>query len=463
MKGFVYLLLPVFMTCGLVAHASDSIPVDVFLLNGESLQATFIKQHHGLTVLRPYWGGPEIQVPSRYIHRIRFGSKKSPTFPHVVHMWNGDRIYGEIVSVNAGELVVNTAWSEALALKRPMIKRVVMGMDQRLMYRGPGPLNAWSRDSSRGMYSYGSDVFESSNGLVVRGNGQLSRKIPFSSEGVTLKMNLEFTMSHQSFSFQLDDIMGKRSSMAFTFSSRNIYYREQTGDKKGMVVPWRITMPSNWISSGEVEIYLTLDPKNRKCMLWHNGILIKEWDLTLPEKLSNKPVNFQLNLMTRTDDAFFRNIEVFKGVNFRANEIPDPEEGQVKSEQTVLRLINGDALSGWLTGVSDGLVHIKLTEKGAPIPIRLERVSQMEFPENPKELIRKKARDVKVATSREMDDLTVQIVRSNETSLVLQSEYWDGELEFPFVYLDSITFNPHVQFEFPKYNPVDPGDLDEVR
>ena len=373
------------------AGKAESKPDSVTFLNGDRLKGllgSVEPQKGGLTWKSPYSVKPidlSLESVDTMLLKPRGGSgKKWGTAS--IHLSNDDAVWGDIVAMDNDKLTLNTWYAGRLEFRRSMVARIrVQNKDSNVVYEGPNSLAEWTigrRGSSK--------TWEFKKGSLY---GLQQSPAAMKIKDMPDKVKIDFTMSWRgsypgmAISFFNDNLTRQSDCYAITISGTSLYlyrYSRQRGSSNlGSANLQSLT--SNGKRTARLSILA--DRKGEKIALMVDGALVKQWvDKTGVEHNGDVLMFYPQN----QNGCKIGDIRVSAWDGSIPQAGSEPTE---KSVQDLIRLANGDKVSGKILTISEG--SIKFQASYAEMAIPLNRIVEIVTAQDKREMARRNQFDSK--------------------------------------------------------------------
>lgn len=395
---------------GPVAPQTPAADVLVFR-NGDTLQGRLL----GITPdTEVRWSHPDAKRPLEFapgnIVQIKLTGKPLPAAPShaLVRLTNGDELRGQIVSLDAEKLTLQTAYADVLTIQRPMLQTVLpqVGVAAAL-YRGPTDLTDWQR-------AQGDQSWMFRNGALYAAAGQsgmIGRDMKLKD-----RSRIDFDLAWRTHPYLQISIGGDNPENFFgnayllQLSGNSVQLQRGRG-RGGFNNLGGVTSLDNLAARGKARISILVDKTKRTIAFLLDGAVVKQW--TDPGDFAGQggcvmflsqgqgPMRISNLLVTEWD-----------------GEWNDSGTLTAKAED-LIRFNNNDKVSGQLKSISKGT--ITFVTAFATLEVPLERAAQIELASDRAERARRQAGDVR-ATFHEGGHVTLALEKLDETSLVGSSE-----------------------------------------
>jgi hypothetical protein len=290
----------------------------------------------------------------------------------IVQLVNGDRLRGDVVTLNGKQLVLKTWYAGTLNIEHPKLAEIspaAAPLD--VLYEGPtADLAGWTSDSS------------TSSGLAVRNGGlvlplgrPIGRKIPNMPEKVRFEFELvNNANSYFMFWFFCDSPRNTGGSDAYymNFYSSRIEFQRMNRNEGNRSLG-SVDGEDRRMIKSKVLVTILADRKERRFALLLDGKLVREFTDPQEFKGTGDCIMFQ------THQASAMRISKIKIARWDGK-LPRQgggSSGVAAGDQDTLEFINGDAMSGSVRAIETN--NIKFATSYATLDVPLERVVRMRF------------------------------------------------------------------------------------
>lgn len=328
----------------------------------------------------------------------------------VVELTNGDRLAGDIVSLNDKALVLNTWYAGTLSVKRPMIQQITFGVaNPDAVFVGPTGLDGWTREGNRNAWTYRKGT------LYGRQNGSIARDV-----NLPDMANIEFDVNwlgpfSMQFAFYIDDLrqLYNAGGYMLQFNYSNIYLQRSRPQRGFNQLGNNADVPE-FQRKTKAHISVRVNKPKKTIALFANGNLIKQW--TDPAEFAGKGTGIMFFAQGQ-GELRVSNILVTTWDGKLDTDISGASTNST-TEDLVL-FANNDKVSGTLSGIANN--EIAFATSFANMKIPLERVAQIEFDGKKAEQPRRQADDVR-AYFLDGSRFTLALEKLDDQSLVGASE-----------------------------------------
>lgn len=361
-------------------------------INGDRLKGMLVAvdpKKGGLTWQSPYSTKPieldlnaadKIELKSRGGSSRKWGSAS-------IHLSNDDEIWGDIVSLDKNKLVLKTWYAGTIDIHRPMIARImIQTKDSSLLYEGPNSMSEWTvgRHGRAKSWEYKKGALYSLQQYPI------ARKI----KDIPDKVKIEFDMSWRgsypgmAISFFNDNLSNQSDCYSITISGTSIYlyrYSRNSGSSHLGNADLR-SLTKGGKSSGRFTILA--DRKDKKVALLVDGAMVRQWTDKAGGAHDGEVVMFYPQNQNGTKLSRIK-ITEWDGRIPQAGSAETTE----KTTEDLIRLANGDKVSGSILTIANGTLKFKASYADMDIP--LTRIVEIISAEDKRERARRNQFDVK--------------------------------------------------------------------
>jgi hypothetical protein len=321
-----------------------------------------------------------IELKSRGSEGKKWGSAS-------IHLSNDDALWGDIVSLSPDQLVLQTWYSGTVTVRRPMIARIkVQNEDSTVVYEGPKSLAEWKTQGQRG--AGGSWEFKK-GALYSQSQFPIARKIDKMPEKVKIEFELSWQGSYPAMgvSFFNDNITHQSDCYTLTLSGSSIYlyrYSRNTGSSHLGNAEYG---PFGSGAKRGGKFTILADRKEKQVALLIDGEMVRQWkDNTAGDQAGDVLMFYPQNQTAMKVSGIV--------VSQWDGRIPTAaDETKEKSTEDLIRLGNGDKVSGKVLKIENGAIKFQASYADMDIP--LTRVVEVVFAENTMERARRNQFDAK--------------------------------------------------------------------
>lgn len=429
----------------LACSAVLTVPLSARLLflSGETMEATFLSQQGESTQVQFPWHENPVLVPSRLIDRVSMEWKGKPgPAPHRFILSNGDTLRGTLLSLSDESAVIKTSWGSEIEVDRQQIQNVTFSNSGGVLYQGGTRVQDWkvtNQDSRFRHHSSGGTIAEGRLGLMMDGRTTIERKLPTSSEGLSLQVDMHFDTPYPNLTILMNDLLregNEKIGVHIYFSSSTIYGRTVQNNRHS--VDWRIRtseVPS--LLQGDSKILLTYAPKEMKMSLWLNDVLLHEWEYEGRKPAKGKNFTLQVSGRNPNGEIWIRNVSLMRGVF-----VPPEENPSKGTSQDQVLLGNQDTLSGNVKSIGEENVQILIPGREELLPLQKRVVSSVDFQNQDRVIPKRKNEDVRLILL-DGSQLTVQLQDVTKRKFQVATGAMQDSLDIPAGQVKIVDYNPY--------------------
>ena len=327
----------------------------------------------------------------------------------VVELTNGDRLAGDIVSLNDKTLTLATWYAGTLTLRRPAVQHIAFSAAApEAAYVGPTGIADWTRgDGNRGAWSFRKGA------LVSAGNGTIGRDVKLPDVA-----NIELDLGWQGqlyiqIGFGFDQVRQIYNSGGYMlqFNYSNVFLQRFKPGQGNNNLGSNVEM-QNLLRKSKTHISIRVNKPKKSIALFVDGQMVRQWNE--PDEWAAKGSNLVL-LSQGQGVCRVSNISVSE---WDGHLDSDTATGSSSSEDLV-RFNNNDKVSGNLQAIANN--QITFATSFAEMKIPLERVATIDFAAPKAEKARRQATDVR-AVFLDGSRFTLGLEKLDEAALAGSSE-----------------------------------------
>ncbi|MBM3859291.1 MAG: hypothetical protein FJ395_06540 [Verrucomicrobia bacterium] len=348
----------------------------------------------------------------------------------VARLTNGDSLSGEIVALTKDALKLQTWYAGELAVKRPMIASVEPGLGSvSVVYAGPTALAEWQqRAGNRGGWTFkkGALVAAGGSGGIAIGRDVKLPDMASIECDVAWMGYINFYMLFYAENFEN---YYNSDCYALQISSGTVYLQRCQRNSGMNNVDQHVNVESLQ-RKNKARIALKINKQKKTVALFIDGALIKQWtdrtDFTgrgtgIGFVTQGQPTRVSNVLVTEWDGK----LDLDAGSDSKA------------AEEDLVRLVNGDKLSGQLDSVVGG--QVRFATSYAKLEIPMERVAEIVLATKNAEKPRRHANDLRAFFS-DGNRLTIALDKLSPETLNGNSECF-GKATFQRGAFQRLQFN----------------------
>lgn len=327
------------------------------LLNGDSLSGTL----HTFDVENITWNSPTLEQPATFltekIRDIRMPTairKSAPGADHEasITLTNGDIIHGQVSSMTAEEIKLDTWYAGRLVIRRAMVRKLAIRDMRDYVFRGPGVIEDWTQSGDATAWNIDDD-----NALVSTDSGGIARDIPLPDE-----FSLEFEAQWRG-SFRLHLVLFTNDPASVTPENgyELVFQRQSVHLRRSGARQWigHTNRAIDLQRKEKAHIRIQASTRTGQFAFFVNDRLIEAW--TDPE-IDAKNLGSALQFLSRdASPLVISRIDVSKwngvlGEVQRADKVSVLEDVEEHDEPILLR--NGERIHGVVESIKDGVIHL---------------------------------------------------------------------------------------------------------
>lgn len=387
--------------------AAPDAPTDVIFFDNSDTM------HGRLLAISPQmgvrWKHPDskqaIDFSANNITRIKLDRRKATPPPSaancVIRLTNGDELMGDLISVDAEKMELDTWYAGRMSIQRKMVKTITPAQSSGVsVYDGPTSLEGWAQPpvqppmQKSWTYSNGAFISTSRPGSIGR-----DVKLPaVSSIDFDLSWRPQLTMI---VCFYADTVEGYTGSMnAYTLNISQIYMNLQRMRRDGGSAQLGQAQVQHLQRKDKARFSIRSNKDQGTIWLLVDDIMVQQW---------KDPTGFA---GVGTGLMFYaQGNSTIKLSNLRIREWDGKFEEQVvssstKTKEDSVRLVNNDKVSGKIQTIRDG--KLTFVTSYATLDIAMQRVTQIEMADERSEQAKRNAGDVRLSFA-ERGQITLQV------------------------------------------------------
>lgn len=356
----------------LVVRAEDLL----YFLNGDKLHGRLVAVDATAGLLT--WQHKAAPDPMRYqlaaLDKLELLPRKvegQPSQKNIVQLVNGDRLRGEVVTLDNAQLVFKTWYAGTLNIARARLAELTpVTAPADVFYEGPtSDLTGWITD---GGGIRGSGLAYRSGGLMLPLGRPVGRKIPNLPE----KVRFEFELSNHAnlffvFWFFSDSphTIGSSDAYCMNFYGNRMEFQRMVRNEGNRNIG-SISYDTERRMKSRLLVTILADRKERRFALLLDGKFMREFNDTQDFKGIGDSIMFQMH------QASTMKISKIKIARWDGN-LPSSENGSGNGtvDQDTLLFVNGDTMTGAVRSIMTN--NIKFETSYAVLDVPLERVARM--------------------------------------------------------------------------------------
>jgi hypothetical protein len=358
--------------------------------NGDQLHGTILGIEKGNLL---QWRRDDVKAPLGFaldnVLELQLAPRppKTARVPHrmVVELTNGDRLAGDIVTLNDKVLKLNTWYADTLSLKRSMVQRIAsVAAAPDAIFTGPAGLSGWTTsENSRDGWKFKNGAFYS----PLRNSCGVGRNV-----NLPDLANIEFDLAWRGqlyfqVGFYYEDLRNLYGSggYAFQFNSSSVYLSRYGANRGQSNLGSNVEVPKLQ-NKTKVHVSIRVNKAKKAIALFIDNELVKPWTDAEAFAGNGKGLIFfsqgqgQYRVSNILVTAWDGRLDA------------GPVAAAAVAEDT-LRLGNNDRVSGTIKSIGKGEVVVATSFMEMKVP--LERVAQIDFADPKTEKTHRQAGDVR--------------------------------------------------------------------
>lgn len=403
-------------------------------LNGDRLKGTLVSIGTGDFALN--WRHAAVEQSIAFsiegVAQVQLGKRSGQgrrDHSAAVHLTNGDRLDGEIFSLNADTLVLDTWYSGRITIPRPMVQTIRPNMAAAgVAYEGPTGIEGWTFRTHNDQPSW---TFRKGS-LYAAQQYPIGRTVPTLSDTVNFELELGWRgYPSFSFSFFTDNLQSTSGNcyMLHVSSTSGYLYRYTRNSGSHNMGTVKLPQFGNQMR-GRAAFSVLVDKPKKQIVLLVDGQVVKQWTDTKTFAGGGNGIVLQPHNQANLKISHIR-IAEWDGA------IPEKETAGRRPKEDLVEFENGDKLSGTLKGVGDGTLSFATSYATMAIPV--SKVVRIDMSSARSGRAGRSRDDVRVEfTDRGLVTLRLQAVENG--ALTGASENF-GSLSVPLHALRAVEFN----------------------
>ena len=384
--------------------------------NGDVLHGTILGIEGGSLL---QWRRDDVKAPLGFaldnVLELQLAPRvpKTARVPHrmVVELTNGDRLAGDLVSLNEKVLKLNTWYADTLSLKRSMVQRIAsVAATPDSVFSGPTGMSGWTTsDSSRDGWKFKNGAFYSPQ----RNSCGVGRNV-----NLPDMANIEFDLAWRGqlyfqVGFYYEDLRNLYGSggYAFQFNSTSVYLNRYGANRGSSNLGSSIELPK-FQTKTKAHISIRVNKAKKAIALFVDGEMVKPW--TDPEAFAG---NGKGLIFHSQGQGQFRVSNIL--VTAWDGRLDSGSTAAVVAAEDTIRLGNNDKVSGTIKSIGKGEVVMATSFMEMKVP--LERVAQIDFADPKTEKPHRQAGDVR-AVFLDGSRFTLAMEKLTDTALLGSAE-----------------------------------------
>ncbi len=356
-------------------------------------------------------------------------SGKDATSGALAKLSNGDILPGNIVSLDKDKLVFETWYAGRININRAMIKTLNPNASiSSTIYEGPTDLESWStgRHGSVPAWRYKDGTLIAMQSYAIGRNIENFPDLADVQFDAAWRIVPSFYFTF--FSDSVQEIHGNCYSVCVGGSSIYMYRYSRDGNSQNLG-SGNISLFDNNVAR-KARFNVLINKKERSFTLLVNGKMVKQWMDPREFGGLGRGIVFQPQ---NQGDLRLSGIKISQW----DGKIPQITEGEAELKEDLVRLINGDKVSGKLRSIAEG--KLKFDTSYATLDIPLERVAELSASTQNLEKARRNKDDIRVSFV-DRGVITLRLTRLEKEEIRGQSENF-GSITLPLGAFRLLEFN----------------------
>jgi hypothetical protein len=427
--------------------AAESAPTSLLrLLNGDRLTLLTPRMEKGILYARSPWlapDTPELQIPLHFAGSWFnvSGMSAENVAPHLLlDLSNGDSVTGQLLSLEAEHIQIQTSWKQHSTLDRSFVNRLTFHQKNERILDRIGPATAWSHGRSDNGKTRPPEI--TGQGATFYTNGSIGRRLAQLPQRFFLDFTIRPESPQYSVAVALSTSLGYQDnhSMSFNLGQYNLYY-SLSRPRNAPLQSWHSsTFQGGQLTPQNRRFGILGDNVSRNYTLYVDGVPAHRW--TLPKDRKPALSDYRWLVLACQYAGAPTHIESLSLTSLPLDvdlDLPTVSPGKIRA---LFR--NGDILIGDLARFQEGAILLR--DKEAPeLRVPTERLFRLELPPvNPKR-IRRTSRDVAVVLADAADQMTLALQTWNAQGFTFVQEGWKEPLRIPSANLLRLRFNIHAR------------------
>lgn len=367
-----------------LASAAEDAPATVRFSNNDLLSGAI----ESLTTERLVWKSPILEKPTPFFLKNVIDLTLAAEQPDIeakheatVTLTNGDRLSGQLASVNDGAVELDTWFAGRMKFNRLMIADIKISERRNFIYRGPTGIDDWKQAGEKPAWIY------QGAGLRSSGAGSIARDVGLPDEcSISFDATWRGTFGIRVALFS-NDLENDRPSSGYelTFQQRSIYLRSCKSQKFLGHTPNAVALQEN--EKARIEIRASL--KSGKICVFVDDRIVDVWtDPDVDPSEVGRGIHF---IAQNASPIHISRIEVAEW-DGEVDQLPDPQmlggmrqfgmegaEGAAEApkvkapEPGRMELRNGDSITGEVLAIADGNITVKTPFREIQLPVETLR------------------------------------------------------------------------------------------
>lgn len=355
----------------------------VLLANGDTLHGRLISinPEQGVSWRHKYVKEPLV-FSMDSLRQIKLGAVPRPLSRgnvSVVRLTNDDVLHGRLVSLIDNKLRIGTSYARDLSIRRLMVSSIALVPSSDVVFKGPTGAEQWKLSSTSWQYR--------DNALYCNGSGYAGAhaNLPDTAQ---IEFTAAWKSSYPYFRFAFYSAsLSSYSSRSYSFRSSSSYLRMYRYGGSGST-----SLPSHnhsgFAGKSKARFRVFVDKKTKRIFIFMDDQKVVQW--TEPQEWvggGNAVVfyGYSGHPLKITD---------FVVRQWDGTTLPGKSAAPAKAAQDVLELINGDKVTGVLSGINEGKLSFKTSYASIDIP--MQRVSAISMSGETAERAKRNRNDVRI-------------------------------------------------------------------
>lgn len=405
------------------------------LLNGDRLQGRLVGvdgvgglltwQHKAVREL--------LHFQTSALDKVELLPRKSAGVAHhqqLLQLVNGDRLCGDVVTLDATQLVFKTWYAGTLNIAHTRLAELIPAAGASdVFYDGPtADLTGWDLDENE----QGSRPAFRKGGLVLPAGRSVGRKLPKLPDKVRLELELTgWQSAGLMLCFFCKDTKspeGEAYGLHLMGNRVELMHNTTDGDTASLGA---VDLEEQAAMRQRLQVTLLVERKERRFLLLLNGRLVREFKDQRDLKDGGE------SFILQTMEASALRLIKFK-VSRWDGRVPRLDAAETDNARDTVVLTNGDTLAGEVRAIAQG--RVRFTTAFGTLEIPLDRIGRLRFAGPPPVAATKGTR----CFFNEQDALTVQIEKLAEETITGSAD-GIGVLKLPLGIFTALEFNPGVR------------------
>lgn len=405
-------------------------------LNGDKLHGTMegvSAESHGLK-----WTHPDAQSPIVF-NLSRFSSATLARRPGakvsacnaVVRLTNGDILPGNVISMDADKLVMESWYAGKININRAMIKRVnPNGGVSSVIFEGPVDLDSWSQ--GRGRRGNASSWRYKDGALSAIQPGPIARMIDKMPDMVDIRFDAAWrAMPSFCFFFLADNVEQiQGNGYSFQLSGSSVYLHRVTREGGSRNIGSLNLQQFDQGTVKKCNFNFLINKKDKSVVFLLDGKMVQQWNDPGDTSGLGKGIMFYPQSQ---GDLRISNISITEW----DGKVPQSTGTESELKEDLVRLVNGDKISGRVKSFTAGKLKFETSYTTLDIP--LEQVLVVDMASENAARARRNKDDVRMRFF-DKGEITLGLTKIENGEVKGQSESF-GTISMPLGAFRLIEFN----------------------